>query len=478
MRRSPLHLLPLCFLITDAGAQEGRPRPRADQRWATFERDPHAVVSPVSITDAANEADVAVGDLDRDGDLDVIVARKEPFITAGGRTNVLLMNEDGRLVDRSWALASASDLAGDRGFMTETNDRDVQVADIDRDGWLDVVTAVELSPGKPKALSHPRVYRNLGRSAGAWLGLRHEDARIPELKHLDSGASLELRFTTVAAGDLDGDGDVDLYFGDHDIVPKDGGDPEMEKPDADSDDRLLLNDGKGYFTDASATHASAEVRKSVFCNSVAIVDIDGDELNDIVKQTSYERPSVAYVAFNDKSDPGHFMNRSVFYEGRPYFITPGDLNGDGRSDVVLSENGLDRHVYNLSGEEGAVRWSEPKAFEFMFGEDDRFAGNSVVADLDGDGWNDVIVTDVDPEIPDYSRRTHIYHNRGGTKGGDDIVMREERERKSEGGWIGVVGMNADDLIGAHDVAVLDLDGDGKLDMVFFRLAGVDVWRQQ
>ena len=78
--------------------------------------------------------------------------------------------------------AAASDLDGDQGFLTATNDRDVAVADLTGDGWLDVVTAVDQTPGEPKHLSHPRITINLGAGDdGAWLGLLHEDARFPEL---------------------------------------------------------------------------------------------------------------------------------------------------------------------------------------------------------------------------------------------------------------------------------------------------------
>ena len=47
----------------------------------------------------------------------------------------------------------------------------------------------------------------------------------------------------------------------------------------------------------------------------------------------------------------------------------------------------------------------------------------VMLDIDQDGWGEVLIADVDPEIPGYTRRMHIYHNRGGTVGGTDIVLR-------------------------------------------------------
>ena len=52
----------------------------------------------------------------------------------------------------------------------------------------------------------------------------HEDGRFPALMHLDSGEAIVPHFTSVAAGDIDADGDVDLYFGDYDVnAPKEGG---------------------------------------------------------------------------------------------------------------------------------------------------------------------------------------------------------------------------------------------------------------
>lgn len=146
----------LCvFPLATPAAQEPAP-------WASFAREPWRIASARAISDAEHETDLAWGDLDHDGSIDLVVARKEPFISVGGRANVLLLNVDGVLTDRTASLAAASDVAGDRGFLTPTNDRDVLVADVDGDGWLDVVTSTDYSPGQPKHVSHPRVYRNLG----------------------------------------------------------------------------------------------------------------------------------------------------------------------------------------------------------------------------------------------------------------------------------------------------------------------------
>lgn len=465
-----------CFLLSSiATGQVG-------ERWVAFEKAADRVDVEGPICDADHETDLAWGDLDNDGDADLVIVRKEPFITPGGRTNLLLLNEGGKLVDATH-LAMRSTVTADRGFGTPTNDRDVVIADFDGDGWLDFVTATDQSPGQPKEISHPRVYRNNGREEsdeGPWGGLQYEPERIPELVHFDSDAKIVPYFTTVAAGDVDLDGDVDLYFGDYDVSFVEGSDrPAMQKPEEDGDDRLLTNDGNGLFADGSAA-VDRSILASRFCNAVSLVDMNDDGKLDLLKQSSYLKPSVCYVAFNDPEEPGTFRTMENAYEGRPYFVSPGDLNNDGRLDIVLSENGLDRHMVNLKPEpsdEASIRWGEPRAFEFLFGGDDKYAGNSLIVDLDGDGWNDVVVTDMDPELPSTDRRTHIYHNRGGSKGGDDIVLREEREKAEEGGWVGAVGFTAADLGATHDAAIFDLDGDGKLDILLSRITGLDVWLQ-
>lgn len=443
-----------------------------NDNWLSFTKDPTAISSPAAISDADHETDMAWGDLDQDGDIDLVVVRKQPFMTTGRRRNVLLMNVNGVLTDQTTLYAAASDVGGDNGFSTLTNDRDVVIVDVDNDGWLDVVTAATLSDGLPKHISHPRVYLNLKNDAlGAWQGLRHEDARVPQLLHHTSGIAVSPRFNSVAAGDINNDGSADLYFGDSDTGP-----PGSQTAATDPNDRLLLNDGFGFFTDASTTSMTTAMLKSNFTSSTTIADLNGDGALDVLKQSSHGTPTSVYVAYNNPASQGNFLSYQQFYGNSPYYVSAGDLNNDGRLDLVAADNGTDKYLYNTGNNgSGEVIWSAKNTFNFLSGGDDSFGSNILIDDLDGDGWNDVIICDVDIELPGYNRRVHIYHNRGGTVGGQDIVLREERENTTTAGWIGVEGMFDPDMKGTHDVAVFDLDNDGDKDMVLSRLAATEVW---
>jgi FG-GAP-like repeat len=476
-------LASLLLLASPAGAQFNR-------RWVQFENETatRLVSDPaVGLTDP-EEKDYAWGDVDKDGDVDLVVVRKEPGTSAGRRRSVLFLNERGVLVDRTQLYATETDVTGDQGFLTPTNTRDAVLADFNGDGWLDIATAVTISDGLPKAVSHPRIYVNKGAQGGTWQGFRFEAARSPQLYVLLPNGSPDLtkpqpgRFCAIAAGDVDDDGDVDLYLGDYDssgVVPMGG---STEPAGTDLDDRLWINDGNGFFTDSYRTRLSASMLASAFNVADVIADMNGDGLNDIVKDTALTSPlQFVGIAYNTPSDPGAFELFQQAQAGSPYFVSVDDLNNDGRLDMVVTDDDRDRYRINEGNNAvGQVAWSPALQVTYPSGAaylDDGFGGQSVIADLDRDGFKDVLIADMDvdavPGNPDCTRRMHIYHNLGNLP---RVSLMEEAELASaSAGWKGAVGLGPSDLRGTYNVAAFDLDDDGDHDLVLGRCSGTSVW---
>ena len=400
------------------------------------------------------EKDYAWGDVDLDGDIDLVCVRKQPFTSTGRDTNILFMNEgiaeghaiNGVLIDRTADYAVDSDVSGDQGFLTPTNDRDVVLADLNGDGWLDMATAPTLTDNSQKHLSHPRIYINLGESGGVWQGFRFEDARIPEM-HPTAGP----RFCSVAAGDVDGDGDLDLYFGDYDS----GGSQIF-----DYNNRLLMNNGSGFFTDETNSRLTGEMSLSAFGAASAIADMNGDGVMDVVKQTSLNAPQHVAVTYNNPSNEGVFNRYDIVNQAAPYFVSVDDLNGDGRLDLVVVDDNVDTYLLN-QGNDGQ---GQATFTSYNFQNSAGFGGNSWSDDLNNDGFPDVIITDVDVDIAGCDRRTLIYRNLGNTP---NVSFQEQGFPIPQA-----------NLFGVHDMAVFDLNGDGWLDIVSGRCNGTEVWVNQ
>jgi len=478
--------------------------PAAGAAWVEFQDETATRFAGISDTD---EKDYAWGDVDKDGDVDLVVVRKEPFTSPGKRVNFLLMNENGVLVDRTTQFATASDAPGDLGFNTATNDRDVQLVDVDLDGWLDIVTATTISDGDPKHIGHPRIYMNRrcnGACTGTnWLGFRYEMNRIPTMLSWSMLSGFNPRFCSVAVGDVDGDNYPDLWFGDYDSSGAGG---SGQPAGADFNDRLLLNQGPsnpGHFYDATLGAASAfsgmisipgsspaPFPVSAFGAAGAIRDMDGDGTLDIVKQTSLNSPLYVGVAYNQPVGEGQFDTFEVLYQNSPYFISVGDLNNDSKLDVVITDDGADRYLLNQgNGGDGLPNFSA-STFSFQHNggtantsSDDGFGSNSLIADLDNDGWNDVLIADVDVDIGGCTRRMHIYRNVGGAVGGQ-VELREETEGSNCQTSFGnpasclVASIPSNKLEGVHDVAVFDLNGDGWKDLIVGRCSGTQVYINQ
>ena len=344
-------------------------------RWLRNHRGRFDDVTPAQMPlDADATAGFGIADFDRDGDLDVFVANT-------GSQNRLYVNDGrGRLVE----LASS----GVPTALDETSC--VVVGDFDRDGDADVVFGNRSGPD--------RLLRNVGAmqfvdATEAAIPLQSgfvSDVVVADLdgdRHLDvvlgdngAGGGGQMRYlrgdgtgafvdesltrlpfavsTTAAliAGDVDGDGDLDLIDGNTTL------------------DRLLLNDGRGTFRDATS-QLPAIPRSTLH---LLLVDIDGDGDLDLIGSTT----SGMSVQRNDGQ--GHFTEVAglipATMSGR---FRAGDIDRDGDIDLVGGTR------FSVLLNDGTGRFVDATATNLP-PQQSRAYLDVVLADFDGDSDLDAI----------------------------------------------------------------------------------------
>jgi hypothetical protein len=474
MFSKPVHLalaagVGLLLLPNVAAAQ-------ANNQWVTFTKQPSKLaVAATTLSDSGNQVLFRMGDFDQDSWDDVAAVRKQQASQPGKRVSYLLMNINGVLTDKTAQFASASDTLNDHGFQTPRNTREIAIGDVNADGLLDMVTANSISDGSPKYISHPGVYINLGFSGGNWLGFQVQEVRVPQLfTFAVTPLAVAPRFCGMGLGDVTGEGSPDVYFVDYDTTETN----IVEASNADLNDRLLVNDGNGFFTDESQTRFTSTQLQSQFGADAEMADVNVDGHLDIIKDTTLDPPRNVRIMYNNPANVGNFttMGLQDMNTGSPYGMDLGNLNNDSFMDIVIVDDAADKFRLG-TGYDALNRmiWGPLKSFSFITGGDNEFGHNPYIRDLNNDGWNDVLITDVDGDLTGCSRRLHIYHNTGTVPGDMNLVLKEESQNATGGefgaGWKGVVGLTAADETGSYDVGVDDFDKDGDQDILLGTCSG-------
>ena len=321
------------------------------------------VVLPPAVNHVIGGGDAAFGDYDNDGDQDLFLAVQPQ--------NALLRNDRGRF-----------GIADPGSDLTDSMATDAAIwLDYDRDGYLDLYVgnlgqALGWSRGFNRLLRnrgdgsfvdrteeagletalHPQWGGSFGGMVGAdlstdgWPDLYLGVFRAPNRLFLSDGQGGFQDATStevadpgeaygVAVGDLDNDGDLEIYQ-----AAGGYGGKLWHSP-------LLANLGGGHFLDVTESSGLAVLGASNESPSLADIDNDGDL--DLILGLTFkgERPERA-VLLND--GVGVFVDRTASsgLEGWGSPVVVGDYDGDGFVDLLMDDS-IRRHVtlYRNNGNE-------------------------------------------------------------------------------------------------------------------------------
>jgi hypothetical protein len=295
--------------------------------------------------------DLALGDLNGDGLLDLFVANSEQADGTPAADIVLLLDPEKRTY---YLYTDGREFLDTGQRLGEAKSRSVELGDLDNDGDLDAVVAADSAThvwwndGQGQFTESPQPIVSGGNALALGdldgdhdldlmvvsNGAHHVWFNTGEGQFLDSQQRLgNAHSSSLALGDLDGDGDLDAFVGNR-------------MGDAST---VWINDGSGQFADSGARLApQADTRQ------VAFVDLDRDgDLDAIVALAGAPN----HVYFNTTIENAKLLgdlNADLQVSFADFLIlsmnfgksvtnrSQGDLNADGRVGfadfLILSEN--------------------------------------------------------------------------------------------------------------------------------------------
>jgi FG-GAP-like repeat len=277
----------------------------------------------------------ALADIDRDGDLDIIVSNDAP-----DRKLVYLNDGKGHFTEAG--------TFGSPNWQT----RYVTLADLNGDGYPDIVAAnrgdyPDLVDGKPgPGPKNP---------TPSYVCLNDGKGHFPTCEALPTESA-----TSIVAADLDGDGALDLF-----VPHRDGG-----------QSIILWNDGKGHFPTSTKVGSATD-----WIRVGAVGDFDGDGRLDLAIIDEQKR--AAFVMFNHGKRQFGEPERLPGPPRTPYALGVADLNHDGLPDIVVGHVEMPGSVYfnTCHGHSfHEVPWNDGKGTVYQMD----------FADFNGDGWPDIV----------------------------------------------------------------------------------------
>ncbi|MFT5998942.1 MAG: hypothetical protein ACI81P_001398 [Neolewinella sp.] len=192
--------------------------------------------------------------------------------------------------------------------------------------------------------------------------------------------------------DADGDGDADLYLA--------SGGSELSISSDDYLDRLMINDGSGKFSHATA--ALPAIKNSSSCVRAADIDQDGDLdlfVGGRLTPARFPEPVDSYLLLNDGKGKFTLSNPETFQKlGLVTDALFTDYDNDGWIDLMVAGQGMPLLLFH--NDQGVLTESTPTLFQENVGWWNGLTG----ADFDQDG-------DIDYVATNYGGN-HLYHQNG------------------------------------------------------------------
>jgi len=305
--------------------------------------------------------------------------------------------------------------------------------DFNSDGWLDLYVV------NSHSLHEVELWQDQGGLPQNALFQNRGDGTFADVSP-GSGADLALRGNGCIAGDIDQDGDTDIYI------------------TADGPNALLLNQGNGTFIEAAAKMG---VDSPEWNSAAAMADYDGDGLVDLYvasyidlakkvpepiglfPQDYYGLPDHLYRNRGDGTFEDVALQAGLTHEERGLGALFSDFDRDGDLDLYVANDGQPNRLYVNQGDGTFAEDSQ------QMGVDDRGSGMGVSAgDYNGDGWFDLVVTNFGREY------NALYKNEAGS---DRLAFEYASFR------MGLQGFGRDQT--GWGVSWLDLDLDSHVDLM-------------
>lgn len=210
--------------------------------------------------------------------------------------------------------------------------------------------------------------------------------------------------TSAVVGDLDGDGFPDLLVAAYTDLNHPPAKPVFTFPNdfRGADSRLYRNNGDGTFTDV--TESSGLGKNPGRARKAILADFNTDGRLDILLLRD-DKPPALYLnrggwKFEDATwDAGDDLTAYAFFEA-----AVADFNRDGKPDLALWST----HIFRVLINQGNANFEELKLKALPDPVVSLFGFRGVIADLDGDGFDDVITVDGDGHLRAFLNHSGVF----------------------------------------------------------------------